>query len=200
MSQAATTSAQHQMDSINSVAGTVGYLLSLKNVGVSIFDFATQTVGAKLSFNSQLGVEQGSLAVNSASELVFNAFPAFTPNPATITLGVAARPWGGTHLTKGHVSALFTQNIGANLASASAITPTNQIHNITGTAAIDTINVPAAWSGTSGGRINLIASSGVWSWNANGNIIIASTLVTSGCVYPFTWDPTIAKWFPDKLS
>jgi hypothetical protein len=82
-------------------------------------------------------------------------------------------------------------NVGADLASATTITPTHGIHRVSGTTAIETITVPyTGYSGT----ICLIAT-GAWSMTTAGNIAKAVTMVASEAIM-LTYHPDAAKWYP----
>jgi hypothetical protein len=84
---------------------------------------------------------------------------------------------------------MHATNVGADLASASTITPTDGIHEVTGTAAIGTITLPFA---NFTGRLTLRAS-GAWTTTTAGNIGAAMT-AASGYSYDFDYDGT--TWWP----
>jgi hypothetical protein len=86
------------------------------------------------------------------------------------------------------------QGVGADLASAATIIPTNAIHVVTGTATISTINAPSQFSGP----IWLIAG-GAWTTNTSGNISLA-TSPTVGSVVMFVYDYVTTKWYPEVGS
>lgn len=82
------------------------------------------------------------------------------------------------------------QQIGQAIASASTISPSYPIHHVTGTATIQTINMPAGMTGP----LHLIPD-GVWALGTSGNIAKASTAVV-GQVMHLHYDPTTSKWYP----
>ena len=91
-----------------------------------------------------------------------------------------------------HQYAHFIQRtVGANVASATTITPTASIFHVTGTTTIATINLPVA--GFSGQIV--IIPDGVFATNTAGNIALASTSVVSKAL-TMTYDTGTAKWYP----
>lgn len=81
------------------------------------------------------------------------------------------------------------KTMGSAIASASTITLTDPVHHITGTATLQTINVPPGFS--PGNQIVLISDGG-FGWNNAGNIkkpAAQSPAATNGVVI-FTWDGT----------
>lgn len=85
------------------------------------------------------------------------------------------------------------QAIGADVASASTITPTGQSFRITGTTTINTINTPAGWTGFQG-RVCAVPT-GLWATGTGGNIAIASTAVV-GKTLCWTYLQASGKWHP----
>lgn len=82
------------------------------------------------------------------------------------------------------------------IASAGTIAPTKEITVISGAAAIATITPPSPISLT-GGSVKFIPT-GLWTWTNAGNIAIAGSAVVSR-VIEFTWDVTLAKWYPSYV-
>ena len=83
----------------------------------------------------------------------------------------------------------FKKSKGANVASATTITPTAMIFHVTGTTTIATLNVPyASWTG----QLFLIPD-GLWSTTTGGNIALGSTAVVNK-VLVMTYDGTF--WYP----
>jgi hypothetical protein len=80
---------------------------------------------------------------------------------------------------------------GANVASATTITPTGEIFHVTGTTAVVTINAPYAGFN---GAITIIPD-GIFTWTAAGNIALAGTAVVSKAL-TMTYDSTTVKWYP----
>jgi len=80
---------------------------------------------------------------------------------------------------------------GPDIASAAAITPGAQVQNITGTAAIDTINAPTAPQNLAG-PIFLLSQDG-FSTTTSGNITQAVS-VPAGHMAIFAYHPGLGKW------
>jgi hypothetical protein len=81
--------------------------------------------------------------------------------------------------------------IGANVASASTVTPTGQTFHVTGTTTVNTINLPTAtWKGP----ITIIPD-GLFTTGTSGNIALASTAVVNKALI-MTYDSNLGKWFP----
>lgn len=111
----------------------------------------------------------------------------------TMKAGVLTN-WGGWDKDGDHITGRFqVEGLGAALASANTITPTNSVHHITGTTVIKTINVSAAWAGFST-TLTLIPDA-AFTTDATGNIAIASTAVV-GKAMIMTYDGTTNKWYP----
>jgi hypothetical protein len=87
--------------------------------------------------------------------------------------------------------------VGADLASGTTITPTNQVHHVTGTTAVATITTPA---GLPDGYQLTIIPEGVFATTTAGNIglITSATVVKRTLI--MTWDRALAKWFPSYVS
>ena len=83
------------------------------------------------------------------------------------------------------------QGFGAAIASATTITLTNANHHITGTNAVKTINVPAAFSGP----VFLVAD-GAFSLTTGGNIAVAAGPFTAGQLVVLSFDPAKNTWAP----
>jgi hypothetical protein len=80
--------------------------------------------------------------------------------------------------------------IGANVSSGSTITPTSGAFHVTGTTAINTINLPyTGWTG----HIVIIPDD-LFTTGTSGNIGLASTAVV-GKALIMTYDGT--KWWPN---
>ncbi len=82
--------------------------------------------------------------------------------------------------------------VGTVLASTATITPVAPVTHISGTAAIVTINVPAALP--DGGTISLIPD-GAFTWTTAGNLVSTGTAV-AGKTLVFTFDKTTNKLYP----
>lgn len=89
---------------------------------------------------------------------------------------------------------MVSLSIGNNIASASTITPTHDVHHITGSTNIDIINVP---SPDFCGRVTFIMD-GNLDFQTSGNIGRAVNAVIHVCV-SFVYDPGLGKWFPDSI-
>lgn len=81
-----------------------------------------------------------------------------------------------------------SQGIGPTLASGPALTVSNYIHHVSGTAAIQTITAAPNFTGS----VKLIAD-GAWTTVTTGNIALAVT-ATPGRAYEFTY--TGSLWYP----
>jgi hypothetical protein len=111
--------------------------------------------------------------------------PMYAPGSLTQTAGFFIDPTGGV-LYVPYVST----GLGANVASASSITPTGQLFHVTGTTTINTINLPTtSWNG----KITIIPD-GVFSTGTSGNI---SNAVTSAVNTPLdcVYDNNKGKWY-----
>ncbi len=87
-----------------------------------------------------------------------------------------------------------TPVLGADVASATSITPTGTVFHVTGNTAIATIAVPAGW--TAGMSLYIIPD-GVIATTTAGNIAIISTSVVNR-TWIFTWSGS--KWVPSYIS
>jgi hypothetical protein len=94
------------------------------------------------------------------------------------------------------VGTLCSPNVAPTIASAGGITPTAAITFVSGTTTVTNITQPS-WM-NNGGRITLIPT-GVWAWNATGNIALAGTAVV-GKALDFIWDGGTGKWYPSYIS
>ncbi len=88
----------------------------------------------------------------------------------------------------------LAEGFGADLASATTITPTNAFHHITGTAAIATITAPSSRSNAYAGTFCAIPD-GAFTTTTGDNIAIASTGVV-GKTLCWSRDPITLKWYP----
>ena len=91
------------------------------------------------------------------------------------------------------VSGALLPGMGADIPSASTITPTNLIHRVTGIAAIATITTPA---GIQGGQLLILIPKGLLTTTiAGGNVGLATTAVVDKQL-TLIWDSTDSKWKP----
>lgn len=111
----------------------------------------------------------------------------------TVSLGGAA---SDTPSLAGSLSVakFFGEGVGAVLASAATITPTNTVHHVSGTTQITTITAPAIATGSNSVSVGLIPD-GLWSTGTSGNIALGSTAVVSKILW-LTYDPAQSKWYP----
>lgn len=86
--------------------------------------------------------------------------------------------------------------MGANLASAATITPTNAVHHVTGVTTVNTITAPAGIS--SGTALNLIADGANLQIGTAGNVNDRVDLI-AGQAVRFIYDTGTSKWYPEKL-
>ncbi len=101
-----------------------------------------------------------------------------------------------SHIIGAHLYALsnvFPEGVGAALASAATIAPTQPIHHVTGTVAVATITPPPGFGGN-GGQIILIPDA-LFTTTTAGNIALATTAVVNKALI-MTYDPATAKWYP----
>jgi hypothetical protein len=90
----------------------------------------------------------------------------------------------------------YGQFTGPVIASAGTISPTANVHHVSGAAAIATINLP--WPNFQGELI--LISDGIFTWNATGNIQTAGTSTATGKAMGFIYEPVAAKWIPRNLA
>ena len=109
-------------------------------------------------------------------------------------------PAGNTTFTKTttmNVAVMFgltaQRSAASTLASAATITPTAQVHYVSGTTAVVTITAPSPIS-IGGGTITLIPT-GLFTTTTAGNIALATTAVVSKALH-MTYDATAVKWYP----
>ena len=81
---------------------------------------------------------------------------------------------------------------GANVASATTITPTGEIFHVTGTTAIATITPPTGLTDCM--QITIIPG-GIFTTTTAGNIALATTAVVNRAL-TMTYDVTTSKWYP----
>ncbi len=84
--------------------------------------------------------------------------------------------------------------VGAALASGTTIAPTNEVHHVTGTAAVVNITAP---TGFLGGRLTLVPDA-AFTWTAAGNVAVLGTAVVNKSV-TFTYDAATSKWYPSYV-
>lgn len=82
------------------------------------------------------------------------------------------------------------QGVGKDIASAKVIQVDSPIHHVTGSAAIDTINVPLQFSGPV-----WLVSDGAFTLTTAGNIAAAVTAVV-GHFVQLVYDPNMKLWYP----
>lgn len=95
-----------------------------------------------------------------------------------------------------YFNTIWATIFGANVASATSITPTGVIFHLTGTTAVSTISVPNATFnvGGYGGTIYIICDSACVFSNAN-NLATSFTGVPK-TAYAFHYDNAASKWYP----
>jgi hypothetical protein len=86
---------------------------------------------------------------------------------------------------------ISTPVVGAAVASASTMAPTGIINHVTGTAAVNTITLPA---GFTGGCLTLIPDA-IFTTGTSGNIALASTAVVGKALIE-CYDPNTSKFYP----
>lgn len=82
------------------------------------------------------------------------------------------------------------------MVPANTIAPTHRYHMVSGTGLVKTITLPDP---SFQGSITFIAT-GIWTWDATGNIAIAGTTTAAQKTHTFTYSPIDKKWHPDKIA
>jgi hypothetical protein len=99
-------------------------------------------------------------------------------------------------LTGGPVSNVETLSLGAVLASAATLAPTQNVFHVSGAVAIVNITPPIGLTSGLAAQITIIPD-GAFTWTAAGNIGLAGTAVI-GKALTFTYDGT--KWWPAYIA
>lgn len=86
-------------------------------------------------------------------------------------------------------------SIGDDIVSAATITPTHDVHHLTGVITVQTINVPDP---DFCGRITLILDGNLDFSSTGGNIARTVNGVIN-VAFSFIYDPGTSKWYPDSL-
>lgn len=183
------------------VAGTT--LLSIAAGGIVVssdllpVDDAVHALGsASFHFSNVWSDEVDSATYNSGgSPMGFNA-----ANISSTTAPAFNFSTGSGNVGQLSNNGILAQQVGADLASASTITPTHAIHRVTGTTSINTITVPDVFNDgdNTGGHLTIIPT-GIFTWTASGNIGLAGTSVVGKAII-FTWMPGLHKWYPSATS
>lgn len=136
-----------------------------------------------------------SVSVTGSASETINGSSSYTVPPSGATLltpsfsgaTTAGCTWSASTAP---TSPLSSMQIGT-VASASSISPTTQIVNLTGTMTVNTMTLPAGMSTNTGGCLYLIPASNL-STSATGNFSAAYTL-NAGVLYIACWNG--AKWY-----
>jgi hypothetical protein len=169
-----------------------------KNFGVSILDTAFDN-----SITNNFFVNNWQGVVDPASANIFMNSTA-NPNNNRIT-GNRRAAWDLTPAFILNTSTGSGQIIrdnggiddvtGADLPSASAIIPSNPVHRVSGTAAINSVlRTTTGAGGAFTGTVTLIPT-GAWTLTTAGNIGAASTAIV-GKPMTLTWLDSTSKWYP----
>lgn len=143
---------------------------------------STSRASVGLASDAEAGSDAGStFRIRLYNDAGSFAYDALTIPRTTATAITASGNWNFT--------GYMANSKGANVASATTITPTGQIFHVTGTTAVATINLP--YTGFTG-TITLIPDAAFTTTTA-GNIGLASTAVIGKALH-FTYDGT--KWYP----
>lgn len=92
------------------------------------------------------------------------------------------------------MQSIFSSGKGADLASATMITPTNDLHKVTGVTTVQTVTAP---TGILPGQILVLIPKGIFAIGTSGNVIIGVTTVVNKLLI-LVWDGS--KWNPSYLS
>ena len=139
----------------------------------------------------------GSASVNVFSGLFYNnngLFPRV--NVPSLTVGAFADFSTSVPITSFGISTSTYNSFSfapSTIVSASTITPTNQIHFISGTTAISTITCPT--SQASGWIQITLIPTGSWTTKTLGNIALATTAVANKALI-LTYSTSNSKWYP----
>jgi hypothetical protein len=99
----------------------------------------------------------------------------------------------GPALSEQVLPARLLSGTGARLASASTITPTNQLHHVSGTMMINVIATPNI-NNAMAEQVTLIADDS-WTVTNAGNIASPAFAAVAGMPYTFVWSPAESKWY-----
>ena len=104
--------------------------------------------------------------------------------PFAAALKAQLEPWST------RVANRVNGTVGAVIASAASIVVSHPVHHVTGTTQINTIQVPADFTG----EVRLIPD-GLWTTGTSGNIALGTTAVV-GKVLILHYDPANQKFYP----
>lgn len=90
---------------------------------------------------------------------------------------------------------LRVMTVGADIASATTIAPTESIHMVTGTTVTATITAPTPFAVANGGGTITLIPTGLWTTNTAGNIALATVGVVGKAII-FHYNNTTSKWYP----
>lgn len=113
-----------------------------------------------------------------------------------MALEAAFENFSGVH------SPIAPPTIGANIDTgamvpANTIAPTHKNHIVLGAGLIKTITPP--WAGFTGTVVLIAGAGSAFTWDATGNIAIASAAAPSvGKAVHFTYVPVTGKWYPSS--
>ena len=140
--------------------------------------------GGQFAFNSALVTATGgypvgaTLQLNSGYGCVVNTSALNTQDPNAAMTG-----WWGT-------ASIMVP--GSVVTSATTITPTGEIFQVSGTTTVQTINLP--FTGFAGQVV--IIPTGVFATNTSGNIGLATAATVVGKALIMTYLPSVSKWYP----
>ena len=181
----------------SAIANQGGMLCLGKSRGVVSGTEATTVSGDNLGYISFEGVGSGSTPVIGATiEGVQNGTAGASSIPADMVFktctGTAQNEVFRLRTDKNAVfSGYMGQYRGADVSSATTITPSGQIFHVTGTTAIATINIP--YTGFNG-TITIIPDA-IFTTTTAGNIGLATTAAVNRAL-TMTYDSTTSKWYP----
>lgn len=85
-------------------------------------------------------------------------------------------------------------SLGSTITVATTITPTHDVHHLTGNGTISTINPP---SPSFVGVVTFILDNGSISFDNNGNIAYPAFGPPGNVAVEFYYDPNTSKWYPN---
>jgi hypothetical protein len=191
-----------------SVAITGGSCTSGLATGTITFTPANSHSGSWTISSATSGIQEAVCDTNASNpEVIVRGSVTLNANvsycgktAADILVSVGTSIAGSGSLPAATSSQLFVRDyrsgagyasVGASIASTATISPVAQITHVTGTALINTINVP---SGFTAGCITLIPD-GAWSTGVAGNIALATTAVVGKALLE-CYDNNTGKWYP----
>jgi len=172
----------NQTGSSNTAIGAGSLSAATQGGNVALGYFA----GYYATTANEFYVNNRNLANNTTEKTDSLVYGAFNATAANQIYRINARIVSGQNIP------LNIKTAAPTIASASSISPTTAIVFVSGTAAIDAINVPSWMEG--GAQITLIPL-GAFTTTTSNNIALASTAVVNRALI-MTYDAVTTKWYP----